>query len=136
MVQEIPHANNLVSADPKVKDRFGMPVARLRMNAHPATVEATRFMAERAREWIEAAGGKKVSVIQIPGGGAGGEHGAGSARLASSPENGACDERGLLFGTANVYVADASLHPTNGGFNPGMTALANAMRVANLLLES
>lgn len=33
----------------------------------------------------------------------------------------------------HVYVADASLHPTNGGFNPGLTAMACALRVAALM---
>ncbi len=34
----------------------------------------------------------------------------------------------------NVYVIDASVHVTNGGFNPALTILANAYRAsANLL---
>jgi len=32
-----------------------------------------------------------------------------------------------------VWVADASLHPTNGGVNPALTVMANAMRVADLI---
>jgi choline dehydrogenase-like flavoprotein len=28
-----------------------------------------------------------------------------------------------------VYVCDASLHPTNGSVNPGLTVMANAYRI-------
>jgi choline dehydrogenase-like flavoprotein len=47
----------------------------------------------------------------------------------------ATNSRGLLWGTTNVFVADASLHPTNGGFNPALTVMANAMRVAELMVR-
>ena len=42
----------------------------------------------------------------------------------------ACDPFGRVHGTENVYVADASLHPTNGSVNPALTVMANAYRVA------
>jgi choline dehydrogenase-like flavoprotein len=32
-----------------------------------------------------------------------------------------------------VFVADASLHVTNGGFNPALTVIANALRVGALM---
>ena len=133
MVQEVPHVANRVTLDPRVTDRWGMPVTRLRAEPHPASREASDYMADKCYEWVEAAGGRGIGRVSVPGGVPGAEHSAGTARLAADPANGACDERGKLFGTANVYVADASLHPTNGGFNPGLTAMANSMRVAELL---
>ena len=68
-----------------------------------------------------------------PGLAQGSEHSAGTVRFGTDPDSAACDERGLLFGTTNVYVADASLHPTNGGFNPGLTVMANSLRIARLI---
>jgi choline dehydrogenase-like flavoprotein len=35
----------------------------------------------------------------------------------------------------NVRVADASLHPTDGSVNPGLTVLANAFRVADKMIR-
>lgn len=133
MVQEIPHELTRVSADPAVKDRYGMPVARVRGEPHPATMAAAEFMAARAAEWTEAVGGRDVRSFAAAGGARGAEHSAGTARLGSDPAHSATDERGQVWGTSNVFVADASLHPTNGGFNPGLTAMANAMRVADLM---
>jgi choline dehydrogenase-like flavoprotein len=63
------------------------------------------------------------------------EHSAGTCRLAEDPAHSACDPSGRLHGVDNVWVADASLHPTNGSVNPGLTVLANAFRVADKMLR-
>ena len=36
----------------------------------------------------------------------------------------------------NVYVIDASVHVTNGGFNPALTILANAYRASDRLVKA
>jgi choline dehydrogenase-like flavoprotein len=64
---------------------------------------------------------------------AAGEHSAGTCRMGEDPATSACDRRGRLHGSDNVYVADASLLPTNGGVNPCLTTMANAWRVADAL---
>ena len=47
------------------------------------------------------------------------------------------DSFGKVWGHDNLYVCDASLHPTNGGYNPVLTVMAlafrNAERIGNLL---
>ncbi len=133
MVQEIPDSSSRVSIDSRLTDRNGMPLARLRGDAHPATREAVDFMRERCTEWLEASGGRDIVSNAFYVSPQGAEHSAGTTRMAHDPADGACTPEGLLFGTTNVYVADASLHPTNGGFNPGLTVMAGAMRVASLL---
>lgn len=133
MVQEVPHRLSRVSIDPGVRDRFGMPVARLRGTAHPATAAATDFMRERCVDWIGAVGARDIASHSYPGGNRGGEHAAGTVRMGHDPANSAADPLGRVHGMTNVYVADASLHPTNGGFNPGLTAMACALRVASLM---
>jgi choline dehydrogenase-like flavoprotein len=135
MVQEIPHAFTRITLDGALKDRNGMPALRAKYAAHPASVEAAEYMKGHAARWIEEAGGRHVMAFAGPGLPQGSEHSAGTVRFGDDPAAAACDERGRLFGTDNVYVADASLHPTNGGFNPGLTVMANAMRVGRLLAE-
>lgn len=133
MVQEIPHESSRVGIDGSLTDRRGMPVARLGGVPHEATREAVSFMVDRCVEWLEASGGRSIVRTALFGAPQGAEHSAGTLRMANDPADGACSPEGLLFGTTNVYVADASLHPTNGGFNPGLTVMANALRVATLL---
>jgi choline dehydrogenase-like flavoprotein len=133
MVQEIPHEQTRVTLDPVAKDRRGMPAARLRGTAHEATRSNVAGMARHCTDWLEAAGGREIVTQEMPVAPQGQEHSAGTARLSADPELGACDPQGLLWGTRNVYVADASLHVTNGGFNPALTVFANALRVGSLM---
>jgi choline dehydrogenase-like flavoprotein len=133
MVQEIPHENTRVLLDPVVTDRRGMPAARLRGTAHHATVANVAAMAAHCSDWLGAAGGRGITTYEMPIAVQGQEHSAGTARLSADPADGACDPQGRLWGTRNVYVADASLHVTNGGFNPALTVFANALRVGALM---
>src|SRR5579859_3159930 len=55
-VQEIPNPEARVTVDAAVRDRWGMPVARLSGSAHLETVRTAAFMFERAREWLTASG--------------------------------------------------------------------------------
>jgi choline dehydrogenase-like flavoprotein len=135
MVQEIPHEWTRVSLDPSVKDRRGMPAARLRGAAHDATRANVATMARHCADWLQAAGGRDITTRELPVTPQGQEHSAGTARLSADPALGACDPQGKLWGSSNVYVADASLHVTNGGFNPALTVIANALRVADLMLR-
>jgi choline dehydrogenase-like flavoprotein len=63
-------------------------------------------------------------------------HPMGTARIAADPAKGVCDTDGAVNGTANLYVADASLFPTSVGVNPMMTVIAFAKRVARGVAES
>jgi len=133
MTQETPHVSARVSLDPRIVDRHGMPAARLAGRPSDATISTVDFMTERAHQWLTAAGSKNILANQFYGQAAGAEHSAGTARLGDDPGTSACDSRGKLWGSANVWVADASLHPTNGGVNPALTVMANAMRVAQFV---
>jgi choline dehydrogenase-like flavoprotein len=57
-------------------------------------------------------------------------HAMGTARLSATPESGAVDTNGELWGHAGVYVADASLFPGPIGINPQVTVMALATQVA------
>jgi len=48
--------------------------------------------------------------------------------MGSAPETSVTDQWGRVWGHDNLFVADGSLHPTNGGFNPVLTIMAMAFR--------
>jgi choline dehydrogenase-like flavoprotein len=128
--QEIPSSHTRVTADPSVKDVHGMPVARIVSDVHPATLEVRAYMAERVARWLDEAGIEHYRDFTTGSPAAAGEHSAGTCRMGEDPATSACDRDGLVHGARNVYVADASLLPTNGGVNPCVTTMANAWRVA------
>jgi choline dehydrogenase-like flavoprotein len=133
--QEIPSADARVTADPRVTDAYGMPVARMVLGVHPATLEVRAYMAARVSTWLSEVGvEQRVDFIAEPPTAAAGEHSAGTCRMGEDPATSACDRDGRLHGSGNVYVADASLLPTNGGVNPCETTMATAWRTAEALV--
>jgi choline dehydrogenase-like flavoprotein len=62
-------------------------------------------------------------------------HQCGTLRFGQSPEHAVLDPECRLFGHANVFVADGSFMPTSLGVGPALTIMANALRVANILVR-
>ncbi|GAA1845531.1 GMC oxidoreductase [Microlunatus capsulatus] len=135
MGQEVPSETSAVTLA-GVLDRWGRPGARLRKSVHPASREVEAGMAALGTRWLEAAGAR--GVRQQRGGAtasAAGEHSCGTARMSDDPATGATDRFGRLWGAHRVVVCDSSLHPTNGSVNPTLTIVANALRVAERLVD-
>lgn len=131
-VQEIPNPDARVTIDPTVRDRWGLPVARLSGTTHPETVRTAAFMAARAREWLLASGATRVWGDEPPGLHlSGGQHQAGTCRMGNDPRTSVVDAQGRVHGHNNLYIADGSVHVTNGGFNPVLTIMALAFRTAD-----
>lgn len=135
-VQEIPSPDARVTLDPHVRDRWGLPVARLSGTTHPETVRAATFMHERAHEWMRAAGAERVWGAPPTLGLSGGQHQAGTCRMGDDPRTSVADRWGRVHGHDNLFVADASLHVTNGGFNPVLTVFALAFRTAQRIADT
>ena len=135
-VQEIPSPEARVTLDPSVRDRWGIPVARLSGTTHTETVRTAAFIFERAREWLQASGAIRVWG-QPPGLYlSGGQHQAGTCRMGDDPHTSVVDQWGRVHGHDNLFVADGSVHVTNGGFNPVLTILALAFRTAEHIAQS
>jgi choline dehydrogenase-like flavoprotein len=125
-----------VQLDPKVKDYWGIPVARLSGTRHAHTIEVGRFIASKAEAWLKEAGAvqtwKRVPSKALSGG----QHQAGTCRMGHDPKTSVVGAGCRIHDVDNVYVIDASVHPTNGGFNPALTILANAYRASAALLQT
>jgi choline dehydrogenase-like flavoprotein len=88
------------------------------------------MIAERAAEWLVAAGARRTVLLAGAGDGpSGGQHQAGTCRMGDDPATSVVDPTCRVWGHDNVRVVDASVHVTNGGVNPVLTVFANAYRV-------
>jgi choline dehydrogenase-like flavoprotein len=56
-------------------------------------------------------------------------------RFGSDPTNSALDLNCRAHDLDNLYVVDTSFFPSSGAVNPALTAMANALRVGEHLLE-
>lgn len=135
-IQEIPSPDGRVTIDPRVRDRYGLPVAHFSGTTHPETIRTARFIQERAREWVEAAGAIETwstpPRLQLYGG----QHQAGTCRMGDDPQTSVVDRWCRVHGHDNLFVADGSPHVTNGGVNPVLTIFALAYRTAEAILRA
>lgn len=134
-VHEIPSPDCRVTLDPNLKDKWGRPVARLSGVVHPETQRAAYFLLERAKHWLVAAGARRVWGHVPPPRLSAYQHQAGTCRMGEDPSCSVTDPYGRVWGHDNLFIADASLHPTNGGFNPVLTVMALAFRNADHILS-
>jgi choline dehydrogenase-like flavoprotein len=56
-------------------------------------------------------------------------------RFGTDPANSALDLNCRAHDVDNLYVVDTSFFPSSGAVNPALTAMANALRVGDHLLE-
>ncbi len=66
---------------------------------------------------------------------AGVAHQAGTCRFGTDPDESVLDANCKAHELDNLYVVDTSFFPSIGAVNPGLTAMANAIRVGEHLLE-
>lgn len=66
---------------------------------------------------------------------AGTAHRAGTCRFGTDPATSALNPDCRAQEVDNLYVTDASFFPSLGAFNPTLTIVANAMRVADTLKD-
>ncbi len=123
-IQEMPVFDSRVQVDPTVRDSWGIPVARLSGHRHPNDAEGCEFLSRKAEVILKEAGAFHT-WRHLPGLGlSGGQHQAGTCRMGNDPYASVTDRYGRVHDTPNVFIADASLHVTNGGFNPALTIMA------------
>lgn len=60
-------------------------------------------------------------------------HPMGSCRMGEDPDTSVVDPCGRIRGQHGLYVCDASTFPSSAGTNPGLTVLANALRIGEEL---
>ena len=130
-VQEIPNFSARVSVDPVVKDAWGIPVCRLSGSRHPYDLQGGEFLSKKAEAILKEAGANRVWRLGPGRGLSGGQHQAGTCRMGDDPKTSVTNRYGQVHQIENLFIADASLHVTNGGFNPALTIMALAYWVSH-----
>ena len=134
--QEMPVFDSRVEADPTVKDFWGIPVARLSGGRHPHTIEISTVIAGKAEAWLKEAGAVQTwRKLSGPGLSAG-QHQAGTCRMGDDPTTSVVNRYCQVHDVDNLFVVDASVHVTNGGFNPVLTIMAMAYRTSDHLVKT
>lgn len=132
--EDLPQADNRVDLDPSVRDFHGFPAARITYSPHQHEKAAAQLLGQKMAEYHALAPGATGSVIipfpLINPGIQSTAHLGGTARMGDDPQTSVCAADGRMHDVANLFVADASTWPTYPGFNPTLTIMANALRIA------
>lgn len=132
--EDLPQADNRVDLDPSVRDFLGFPSARITYSPHRhekagATLLGAKMQAYHALS-PGAVGAAIIPYPLISDAITDTDHLAGTARMGTDADTTVCAPEGNLHEVDNVYVADASTFLTFPGFNPTLTIMANALRIA------
>ncbi len=134
-VQEMPNFESRVQVSQDVRDHWGKPVAKISGFKLDTDIETCRFIAGKAQEWLEAAGASEIWQ-SVPGAGvSGGQHQSGTCRMGDDPHTSVTNKYGQVHDVDNLFIADGSLHVTNGAFNPVLTIMALGYWVSGYIVK-
>jgi choline dehydrogenase-like flavoprotein len=142
--EDLPQHANRVDLDPRVRDFHGLPVPRITYSSHRHELAASAHFGPelsaicRAAPGINKAAQALVDQLQGQGGNPlsgpnSTAHIMGTARMGDNPDTSVVDPFGRLHELDNVHIADASVFVSSGGFNPTLTIMALALRMARHL---
>lgn len=144
--EDMPQLANQVDLDPDVKDVYGFPVPRITRSAHKFERVASEVIGPQLMAICQASPGA-IGSFMLPVGelaedtGAGGPlagpastaHIMGTARMGDDPATSVTNAFGRVHEIDNLYLADGSVFTSSGGFNPTVTIMALALRMARNL---
>ena len=137
VLEDLPMEANQVDLDPTVKDGAGLPAPRITHRQHPNDFAMNRWYTERLMAVADAAGATDkwdAQFYSLPDERSamkGFMHFHGTCRMGDDPTRSVVDRWCRSHDVENLWVVDGSVFPTAGGYNPTLTILANAYRVAD-----
>ncbi len=125
----LPNDNCFVSVDESYKDKYGMPVGKLRIEGHPQDIKVGKYIAKKCEKILKKMGAKNIySSISAS---ASQNLVAGGCRFGNDPKRSVLNKYCQAHDIPNLFVADASFMPTGGSVAYTWTIYANAFRVAD-----
>ena len=124
----LPTDDCFVALDDEVTDKWGDPVAKVRIGYHERDLEVGEYLSVKAEKLLSALGAKNISssVSGYPAT----NLMAGGCRFGHDPKTSVLDKNCQAHEVDNLYVTDGSFMPTGGSVPYTFTIYANAFRVA------
>lgn len=133
--EQLPDSESRVSLSEQ-KDCFGYPVARARWRVSKRDLESmygTFRLLQRALPSGRIRFTHREADLRWSERFTSAAHHLGTARMAVDESRGVVNRDLRVFGVENVFLCDASVFPTAGNANPGLTIAALALRLAQHL---
>jgi len=129
----LPTDDCFVSLDTKVKDKWGMPVAKVRLGYHDHDLRVGEYLSEKAKKVLAQMGAKNISGTVS--GSPPPNLVAGGCRFGNDPAATVLDKDCRAHEVKNLFISDGSFMPTGGSVPYTWTIYANAFRVADKIKQ-
>lgn len=127
--ESLPNPNSYIDLDPWKTDATGMPLARIHSRLTEMDIERLRFMAEKARQILQASGSGKIVEEYGTYDFFNSTHVFGTCRMGYSAADSVVDSLMRSHRWKNLWIMDASVFPSSGGGeSPSLTIEALALR--------
>ncbi len=126
LMEDLPYADNRVLYDPEQPDRLSVSY-----DFHPELLTRRRAFRKAINRGLK--GHRRFFLSLLPDLNFG--HSCGTLRFGNDPQTSALNADCRAHDLSNLWVADASFMPTSMGVNPSLTIAANALRVADAMLQ-
>lgn len=132
-VDWLPNDECYIGLDDTITDKWGDPVAKIRINNHPHDIKVGKYLAKKAEELLDKVGAKNVrsSINGSPPS----NLMAGGCRFGDNPKTSVLDRNCKSHEVENLYVTDGSFMPTGGSVTYTWTIYANSFRVADAIIS-
>lgn len=132
----LPNDGTFVDLDPLQKDRLGLPLPRLHSSLGAENIKRLRFMAEKSRALLKAAGARELAEEISAYDNFAATHVFGTCRMGSDARTSVVDAQCRSHDHDNLYIVDASVFPSSGGGeSPSLTIEALAVRAADAIVH-
>ena len=129
----LPTNDCFVTLDDKVTDKWGDPVAKVKLGFHEHDLKVGEYISKKTEEVLAQMGAERIrsSVSGEPPS----NLQAGGCRFGNNPKTSVLDKNCRVHDCENLYVTDGSFMPTGGSIPYTFTIYANSFRVAEHLKE-
>ena len=142
--EDLAQASNRIDLDPSVRDAWGEPAGRVTYASHRHEVATSHHVGPMLEAVLVLAGAEWTITSTSPpihgdddvtplGIAPASYHVMGTCRMGDDPANSVVGPEGRTWDIDNVLVADSSVFATSAGYNPTLTIVAHADRLARLL---
>jgi choline dehydrogenase-like flavoprotein len=128
--EQLPHADNRITLDPVVTDKWGVPAARTDVRWRDNEIAMHTDMVTGAVEMLEAAGCTDIrpdATFHPPGHCI---HEMGGARMARTAKDGVLNAWNQAWDVPNLFVTDGACMASSACQNPSITYMALTARAA------
>ena len=130
ILEDLPYADNQVTISKS--SETVKPKVRIEYHLKSYDKKRIRQFRKRIRTAFRPYG---VSLVKQAGNNERIAHACGTCRFGSDPKSSVLDPFNRAHDLRNLYVVDASFFPSSGGINPALTIAANALRVADSIID-